>query len=114
MHYLDDYLGVYPPSVRVAELYLEILLGVFRYLSIPAVEEKIGGPATICTFLGMDLDTNLLELCFSPDKQHVLLMLTSDLIRLRQCTKRELASALGKLSFAAQAVVCGRTFLRRR
>ena len=113
IHYLDDYLGVCPPSRCVAELYLWILLAVFRYLNIPVAAEKIGGPATTLTFLGMDLDTDLLELRLSPDKQHELLAATRDLLHSRRCTKRKLASVLGKLLFAAQAVVSGRTFLRR-
>ena len=72
-----------PPSRKVADRNLSIPLGVFCYLNIPVADENIGRPATILTFLGMDLHTDLLELRLSPEKQAELLTLTNDLLRLR-------------------------------
>ena len=113
IHYLDDYLDTCGPSERLAQLHLQIILQVFKYLNIPIAEDKIGGPATTLEFLGMELDSVQLQMRLPDDKLTDLKTLVSNLLDQGCCTKRELASALGKLSFASQAIVPGRTFLRR-
>ena len=113
LHYLDDYLNVCADSLPLATQQLDIILSVFRYLGIPLAEEKTEGPSQVLAFLGILLDTIRCEARLPPDKLADLRGI------LRQCnsrnsiTKNELASLLGKLSFAARVVVPGRTFMRR-
>ena len=95
------------PSEPLAQLHLQIILQVFKYLNIPIAEDKIGGPTTTLEFLRMELDSIQLQMRSSRTS------LTGGKYQVSVVPKRELASALGKLSFASQAIVPGRTFLRR-
>ena len=113
VHYLDDYLNVCVASPSLADKQLQIILAVFHYLGIPLAEDKIEGPSQVLTFLGILLDTLQGEARLPPDKLADLRTI------LRQCNSRsfisksELATLMGKLSFAARVVVPGRTFTRR-
>lgn len=113
IHLLDDYLTAGPPQSPLCQQRLDTLLAVCDYLGVPVATEKTEGPATALTFLGITLDSDLLEARLPPDKQSNLLDLLANLMARRKCTKRELLSLLGKLNFAARVVPSGRTFMRR-
>ena len=64
-------------------------------------------------FLGILLDTERLEARLPPDKLAQIKKELATWIARTSCTKRELLSLIGLLSFAAKVVPPGRTFLRR-
>jgi hypothetical protein len=110
IHYLDDYLIIGAPSSPECAEGLHILLGVFKHLGLPVAVEKLEGPA-LC--LGLELDTRALEV-------HLLLKKLEEIRELlgawrgrKVCTRKELESLVGKLSFASQVVPPGKTFLGR-
>ena len=82
-------------------------------LGAPVEPGKSEGPSTTLTVLGIEVDTNLMQLRLPDDK----------LARLRQsvaawrsrkcCTKRDLLSLIGTLQHAAKVVRPGRAFIRR-
>ncbi len=71
------------------------------------------GPSTTLTFLGIQLDSIAMRASITSDRKQELL----DALRLiafrHTCTKQELLSLIGKLSFATKVVSPGRIFLRR-
>ncbi|XP_065177334.1 uncharacterized protein LOC135807904 [Sycon ciliatum] len=113
IHYLDDFLNVSPPSLPLAQHQKLLLLDLFAYLQVPVAPEKVDGPSTVLTFLGLELDTMALEIRLPPSKLTKLSTTVSALVQSGRVQKRDLASVLGKLSFASRAVPAGRTFLRR-
>lgn len=68
---------------------------------------------TQAEFLGIELDTVLMEARLPQDKLLKAQKLTADLLATTQVSHDDLESATGFLSFAAKVVVPGRAFLRR-
>ena len=75
--------------------------------------EKLEGPATCLTFLGIEVDTEAMELCLSEKKLGLLTATVKEWYGRKSCTKRELLSLIGVLSHACKVVRPGRSFLRR-
>ena len=68
LHYLDDFLIIGKQvSTQCAED-LQRLLTVFAQLNVPVAMEKLEGPATILTFLGIERDTTQTVLRLPQDK----------------------------------------------
>ena len=59
-HYLDDFLIVSPPGSRRCGDDLHKLVTLFNRLRVPIAPEKLAGPSTVLTFLGVELDTRAL------------------------------------------------------
>ena len=109
MHMLDDFLSVEPPDKEPTALVL--LKQIFQYLGVPLAPDKVFGPSQVLEFLGIILDTQLMQARLSPEKIQKLQQAISSLQRHRKCTKRQLLSLIGSLSFATRVVVPGRPFL---
>ena len=75
--------------------------------------EKVAGPSTTMTFLGLEIDTVSQQLFLPPEKLSDLQSELKHWANRKKATKRDLLSISGKLSFAAKAVPAGRLFLRR-
>ena len=113
LHYLDDFLDVAGPSKDQAQRHHDLILDMFNYLHVPVAPEKVEGPSTTLVFLGIELDTVCLEMRLPSDKKDDILATVLRILSTNRVTKRELASVVGKLSFASRAIPAGRTFLRR-
>ena len=79
----------------------------------PIEPDKCEGPATVMGFLGLELDTEKLEMRLPQDKLHNLLEALASWRGRKACRKRELLSLIGSLSHACKAVRPGKAFLRR-
>ena len=82
-------------------------------LGIPLAHKKNMGPTTCIIFLGIELDSQIMQLRLPEDKIdscHELLQSTKTK---RTMTLRKLQSLIGSLSFACTAIQPGKTFLRR-
>lgn len=112
-HYLDDYLVVGNPRSSECSEYLTILLSIFDYLKVPVALEKLEGPTTKITFLGIEVDTEEMILRLPSQKLKDLQELIKSWMSKRSCCKRDLQSLAGKLQHACKVVKPGRTFLRR-
>ena len=113
LHYLDDFLDIAGPSKEQAQKHHDLILDMFKYLDVPVVPEKVEGPFTSLTFLGIEFDTVNLEMRLPADKKADILAIVRNILATNRVNKRELASVVGKLSFASRAILAGRTFLRR-
>ena len=95
------------------EEHLKILLMTFERLNIPVAMEKLEGPTTVLTFLGIEMDTQNSTLRLPKDKVQELKSLIATWSQRKSCTKRDLQSLVGKLQHACKVVRPGRSFLRR-
>ena len=111
-HYLDDFVLVGPPKSKVCSVSLQTSLRVCGDSGLPLAGEKTVGPATLIPLLGIELDSEQLELRLPPEKLTKLCELVSKWRRRKCCTKRELQSLAGHLNHACKVVRPGRRFLR--
>ena len=112
-HYIDDFVTIGAPGTGECAENVLVMKEVFQETNLPIDPEKDEGPATQIGFLGMELDTEALEIRLPQTK---LQQLKASLLAWRGrkvCRKRELLALIGSLSHACKAVRAGRSFLRR-
>eukprot|EP00731_Ephydatia_muelleri_P034492 Em0062g15a len=68
IHYLDDFHLAGPPGQPTCSESTETMLRVCERLGIPVALDKLEGPVTTITFLGITIDTTLQQLRLRPDK----------------------------------------------
>ena len=113
VHYLDDFLIVGSPGADQCASSVQETLRVCERLGIPVAMDKLEGPATCISFLGIMLDSEAQTLSLPQDKLEDILHRVHSWLGRRSATKRELLSLIGRLSFASKVVPAGRLFLRR-
>ena len=113
LHYLDDFLTAGAANSSQCRDNLDLIIAICEWLGIPLKREKIDGPTTVLTLLGIELDTSCSELRLPAEKIFQLLDILESWKVKRHCQKRELLSLIGRLSHACKVVVAGRIFLRR-
>ena len=112
-HYLDDYITLGPSNCSTCATNLAVIKQVCADTGTPIEEEKCECPATVLTFLGMELDTVRLEIRLPSNKLVRLRELLADWKGRKAGKKRDLLSLIGVLQHASKAVRQGRSFLRR-
>ena len=80
---------------------------------MPIALEKCEGPTTCLIFLGIEIDTQALELRLPADKLIRVQTTVREWLGKKAARKRELESLLGLLQHAAKVVRPGRRFVRR-
>ena len=113
VHYLDDFLLVGAAGQQQCTSSVQVTLSVCERLGIPVAFEKLEGPSTQITFLGIVLDSEARRLSLPQDKLRDILQMVQSWLGRYKSTKRELLPLIGKLSFAAKVVPAGHLFLRR-
>ena len=113
MHYLDDYFTVGPPLSPLCASQVQTMVQTADRLGIPLAPDKLEGPTTRLVFLGILIDSNLMESSLPPDKLSELLAELQAWSSRKKCIKRDLLSLIGKLNFACRIIPAGRIFLRR-
>ena len=91
-HYLDDFLLIGAPNSTECAQALSILLKTFGQLGLPIALDKLEGPTTLLTFLGLELDSSLLEMRLPADK---LADLISSWLDHKHCYRKELKGLVG-------------------
>ena len=112
-HYLDDFITWGPPGSNVCSENLARILSTCNELGVLVAAEKVEGPTSRLTFLGIEVDTRsgVLRL---PDEKLVRLRTTlSQWSLCKTCRRRELESLVGSLQHACRVVKPGRAFLRQ-
>ena len=112
-HYLDDFFIAGPADSPQCRSNLIIIQQVFDKLGVPLAPDKLEGPTTVLTYLGIEIDSDDQVIRLPDDKYSDLHSQLTQWIGKKKCTKRELLSLIGKLSFAEKVVRSGRLFLRR-
>ena len=114
LHYLDDFFLVAPAkSSPSCQDFMDSAINAFNHLGVPLAPDKIVGPTTKLTYLGIEIDSSEGIIRLPLDKFTELQSTIALWVTRRKCTKRELLSLIGSLSFAAKVVKPGRIFLRR-
>lgn len=113
IHYLDDFLFVGAPASGECGRSLQQAIALCQRLGVKISHKKLEGPTVSLAFLGLQLDTEKMEVRLPEDKMSRLKQLLAEWRTRRTCTKRELLSLLGVLHHACQVVPSGRSFLRR-
>ena len=112
-NYLDDYFLAGPCQSQECKEQLKLAISVFSKLGIPLAPEKVIGPKNVITYLGIEIDSSKMELRLPAGKTQEIMEILGLFRMKKKCTKRELLSLIGKLSFASKIIPSGRTFLRR-
>jgi hypothetical protein len=112
IHYLDDFLFFGPQGSGIASTTRRVVESVFGRLRVPIATHKSEGPTTRLTFLGICIDTMLFQLSLPEDKVTRLRVLLRQWRSRKCCTKKELQSLVGHLSYAESVIRPGRFFLR--
>ena len=88
IHYLDDYFLTGPAQSSARATQLHQLLQVCAQLGIPVVMDKVDGPATSLTFLGLELDSVEQQIRLPPTKLDEILTELLDWSHRTKATKR--------------------------
>ncbi len=112
LHYLDDFLFFVPPSEPRPHRLLAAVLSALEALGVPVAQDKIEGPSTTITFLGILIDTCRFELRLPGPKLVHIRELVHVWHNRRSGRYKEFESLLGYLSHAATVIRDGQTFLR--
>ena len=113
LHYLDDFLTAGPPDSNICASNLHTMLTFCDKINAPIKPSKVEGPITCLTFLGIQINTISMEASITSERKQSLLNELQLLHNHHKCTKHELLSLIGKLSFACKVLPAGRIFLRR-
>ena len=113
IHYLDDFLVVGSPGTTQCQSFLEMMQSTCAELGVPLAGDKVEGPTTSLTFLGIQLNTNSMEASLLSDKLDRLCLELAEWQDKKSCTRKDLEHLIGVLQFAIKVVPHGRPFVRR-
>ena len=109
-HYLDDFIALGPPGSTECASSLHALEKLCASLGFPIAHEKTVAPTTRLVFLGIEIDTSVMQARLPRDKLAAIATLMNQWRQKRACRK-ELQSLAGHLCYAAKVVRPGRRFL---
>ena len=114
IHYLDDFLLLGPPGSSECAQALRTTLATCWELGVPLASNKVVGPTTQLTFLGIQFRSSGLLLSLPQDKLLALRSLLQTWIGAK-CIRniRQFQSLVGHLVHASQVLPLGRAFLNR-
>lgn len=110
LHLLDDFLAVQPAGPVPTE-FMDTFLFVFHQLGIPLSPSKTIGPVHVLEYLGVILDTLLLQARLPKIKVDRIIGLMAEILNKKSVTKRELQQLLGHFNFACRVIVPARSFI---
>jgi hypothetical protein len=97
---------------HIAQLALDHLLFFVQELGFDVAWDKVSQPATVVTFLGIEIDCLKRTLSLPPKKLNEIRELVECWSKKEKATKREFQKCVGKLNWAARVVRGGRSFMR--
>ena len=111
-HYLDNFiiLGEQGKGTCTCAKNLQIILDVCKELGITVATEKCEGPTTCIVFLGIEVDSERLEMRLPTDKLEWLKETIRSWRGSKACSKCELLSLISQLSHACKVVKPGKIF----
>ena len=112
INYADDNFSASITFHQCAET-MHNFIQTCNYISLPIEPSKCEGPARLLTYLGILIDSVNMLITLPPDKLQELLNEIQTWLDRDKCTKVELQSLVGKLSWATKVLPVGRIFLRR-
>lgn len=112
LHLLDDFLLVDHKNAKPGRC-ISALKHTFTELGVPLSEEKTLGPLKVIEFLGITLDSNLMQASLPLEKLNRIREIMRNAQMSVSFSKRDLLSLLGHLNFAMRIIPQGRSFIAR-
>jgi hypothetical protein len=112
-HYLDDFFTAGPANAPTCANNLAIMQQTCSRANFELAREKVEGPTTKLTLLGIEIDTAAGELRMAKDRVDDIYHLMCVFNAASAASKKDVQSLTGKLNFVCIVVRPGRTFLRR-
>ncbi|XP_047187859.1 uncharacterized protein LOC124850010 [Scophthalmus maximus] len=112
LHLLDNFLLVDYPQSKPDQC-IRGLKDVFKQLGVPLSAEKTQGPLKTIKFLGITLDSDLMQASLPLEKLVRIREIMKSVLDAASITKCELLSLLGHLNFAMRIIPQGRSFISR-
>ena len=112
-HYLDDFVTVGAPHSHECQLGYKTMLATCEQLGFPVAHAKCEGPTTCLSFLGIEVDTALMQLRLPADKVERVNNLVNKWVGRKCITKKEFELLAGYLQHACKVVPAGMCFMRR-
>ena len=103
-HYIDDFVTVGVPGSTECSANARIMHEVCNTLGMPTEPDKDEDPATVLSFLGLELDTVAREVRLPWEKVQRLKTVLNSWRGQKACKKRDLLSLIGSLTHACRAV----------
>jgi len=110
--YLDDFF-ICESSSKACAKTLKVLIQLLRNLGFAINWNKVVDPRTKIIFLGIEIDSNKMELRLPDDKLIALKHELAVFMQRKRASKKQLQSLVGKLNYASSVIVGGRAFIRR-
>jgi hypothetical protein len=110
--YLDDFF-IHEETFERCQSAIYTLLMLLRRLGFYISYEKMEGPATRVTFLGIDIDSESFTLELNKGKLQQFRDMLLQFAQRKRASLRQLQQLAGRLNWACQVVKGGRTYLRR-
>ena len=104
-HYLDDFLILGPPASDVCLTNLATCLQLCSDLGLPLHPDKLEGPTTCLTILGIELDSEKLQARLPPKKRMHVIALLEVWSQKQFCRRKELESLIGHLHHACRLLL---------
>jgi hypothetical protein len=111
-NYMDDYFTCGPAGTNVCAQNMTIMQQTCDATGFAVQPSKVVGPSPILEYIGIIIDSTLMQLRISNERAADILDELNLWSHRRSCTKRQLLSLIGKLTFVSRVVHSGRTFVR--
>lgn len=112
-HYLDDFLFGGNAGTNECKQIMSTFFATCKKMGVPIAEEKTEGPQTVIIFLGLELDSVLMEVRIPTEKIEQLQTQIQEILNKKSVTLNSMQSLIGSLHFMCRAIVPGRPFCRR-
>ena len=103
IHYLDDFFTVGSPTSNECSNNLHRIMETCKLLGVPLATEKIVGRMHQLTFLGIEIDSESLQLHLPQEKLDKLKLLITSWHNRKAAKKRQLLSLIGHLAHACKS-----------
>ena len=113
IHYLDDFLTMGPRDTPICGHNLKVFTQLCHQLGVPLALEKVEGPATCLTFLGISIDSRSMLTSLPNEKLERIRNEISVWISRKTATKKQILSLVGLLQHATKVVRPSKTFVAR-
>lgn len=111
VNYLDDFINISGSWEKCIENQVKIIR-FLRFLGFFVSWQKVSPPSTRTVFLGLIIDSNLMELSLPPGKLDKMRNLVDEINGLDRVSKNQLDRLTGMLAHCSTIIKGGRTFCR--
>ena len=113
INYSDDFFQVSGLQLSIAQAELDTICKAFEDMGIPLAPDKVFGPCHRLPYLGIVIDSISMTMELTEERFQECMTALPKWLGRSKCTKTQLKSLIGKLSFVAKVARPGRLFLRR-